>query len=219
VPSRIFSRACCTPSPDTSRVLALAGDLVDFVDVDDARLGLLDVVVGRLDELEEDVLDVLTHIAGLGEGGGVGDGEGHVEQAGQGLGQQRLAAAGGAEQEDVGLGQLDVGVGVAPDLHPLVVVVDRHREDLLGLVLADHVVVEELVDLPGLGELVEVDLGGLGQLLLDDLVAQVDALVADVHAGAGDQLLHLLLRFPAEGALQKVSTVSELGHPLPPSLS
>src|SRR5439155_17516246 len=34
------------------RVLALAGDLVDLVDVDDARLGLLDVVVGGLDELE-----------------------------------------------------------------------------------------------------------------------------------------------------------------------
>ena len=83
------------------RVLALAGDLVDLVDVDDPRLGLLDVVVGGLDQLEEDVLDVLAHVARLGESGGVGDGEGHVEHPGQGLGQQRLAAAGGAEQEDV----------------------------------------------------------------------------------------------------------------------
>ena len=90
------------------RVLALAGDLVDLVDVDDPGLGLLDVVVGGLDQLEEDVLDVLADVAGLGEGGGVGDGEGHVEHAGQRLGQQRLAAAGGAEQQDVGLGQLDV---------------------------------------------------------------------------------------------------------------
>src|SRR5690606_30754112 len=48
------------------RVLALAGDLVDLVDVDDAGLGLLDVVVGRLDELEQDVLDVLADVAGLG---------------------------------------------------------------------------------------------------------------------------------------------------------
>src|SRR5439155_14883 len=44
------------------RVLRLAGDLVDLVDVDDAGLGLLDVVVGGLDELEEDVLDVFAHI-------------------------------------------------------------------------------------------------------------------------------------------------------------
>jgi hypothetical protein len=38
-----------------------------------------------------------------------------------------------------------------PDLHPLVVVVDGDGEDLLGDVLADDVVVEELEDLPGLG--------------------------------------------------------------------
>ena len=57
------------------RVLALAGDLVDLVDVDDAGLGLLDVVVGGLDQLEQDVLDVLADVAGLGQRGGVGDGE------------------------------------------------------------------------------------------------------------------------------------------------
>ena len=93
------------------RVLALAGDLVDLVDVDDAGLGLLHVEVGGLDQLEEDVLDVLADVAGLGERGGVGDGERHVEQAGQRLGEVRLAAAGGAEQQDVALRQLDL---VAP---------------------------------------------------------------------------------------------------------
>ena len=96
------------------RVLGLAGDLVDLVDVDDAGLGLLDVVVGGLDQLEEDVLDVLADVAGLGERGGVGDGERHVEHAGQRLGQERLAAAGGADQQDVRLGQLDVVAGAAP---------------------------------------------------------------------------------------------------------
>ena len=45
-----------------------------------ALLRPLDVAVGRLDELEEDVLHVLVHVAGLGQGGGVDDGEGHVEQ-------------------------------------------------------------------------------------------------------------------------------------------
>src|SRR6266568_1493332 len=48
------------------RVLALASDLVDLVDVDDPGLGLLHVVVGGLDQLEQDVLDVLTDISGFG---------------------------------------------------------------------------------------------------------------------------------------------------------
>ena len=79
------------------RVLALAGDLVDLVDVDDPGLGLLDVVVGGLDQLEQDVLDVLADVAGLGERGGVGDRERHVEHPGQGLGEVGLAAAGRAD--------------------------------------------------------------------------------------------------------------------------
>ena len=112
VPSRIFSSACCTPSPETSRVIdgfsRLAGDLVDLVDVDDAGLGALDVVVGGLDQLEQDVLDVLADVAGLGERGGVGDRERDVEHPGQRLRQVGLAAAGGADEQDVGLGQLDV---------------------------------------------------------------------------------------------------------------
>ena len=89
------------------RVLALASDLVDLVDVDDAGLGLLDVVVGGLDQLEQDVLDVLADVAGLGQRGGVGDGERDVEHLGERLRQQRLAAAGRAEQQDVALLQLD----------------------------------------------------------------------------------------------------------------
>ena len=45
------------------RVVGLARDLVDLVDVDDAGLGALDVEVGRLDELEQDVLDVFADVA------------------------------------------------------------------------------------------------------------------------------------------------------------
>ncbi len=145
------------------RVLALAGDLVDLVDVDDPGLGLLDVVVGGLDQLEEDVLDVLADVAGLGERGGIGDGERHVEHPGQRLRQQRLAAAGRAQQHDVRLGQLDVVVVRGAELHALVVVVDGDRQDLLGVVLPDDVVVQELVDLTRLRELVEAQLRGLGR--------------------------------------------------------
>src|SRR3990172_3993512 len=58
------------------RVLALARDLVDLVDVDDAPLRTLDVVVRVLQQVQDDVLDVLAHVARLGQRGGVGDREG-----------------------------------------------------------------------------------------------------------------------------------------------
>ena len=163
------------------RVVGLRADLVDLVDVDDAGLRLLDVVVALLQQLLDDVLDVLADVARLGERRGVGDREGHVQQPRQRLGQQRLAAAGRADQQDVALGELDlVALALAAArLQPLVVVVDRDREHLLGAVLADHVLVEDVLDLVRLGQL----LAGLRRLLLEllanDVVAQLDAFVAD----------------------------------------
>ena len=102
------------------------------------------------------------------------------------------------------------------DLDPLVVVVDGDGHDLLRLVLPDDVLVEERVDLGRLRELVELQLCGVGELLLDDLVTEVDALVADVDARARDQLLDLLLALAAERALQQVR-LAELRHPPEPS--
>src|SRR5439155_732420 len=88
------------------RVVALASDLVDLVDVDDAALCAVEVEVGGLDETEEDVLDVLADVAGLGEAGRVGDRERHVEDARERLREKRLAATGRADEQDVRLAAL-----------------------------------------------------------------------------------------------------------------
>ena len=165
------------------RIVGLAADLVDFVDIDDAALGPLDIVVGGLQQLEDDVLDVFADITGFGQGGGVGHGEGHVQDARQGLGQQGLAAAGGADQHDVGLGQLDIAV-LAGRIDALVVVVDGDREHLLGVALADDIIVQHLEDLlRGRHALLGLHEGGL-VLLPDDLHAEFDAFVADEHGRA-----------------------------------
>ena len=87
-------------------VLGLAGDLVNLVHVDDAHLRALNVAIGGVDKLEQDVLNVLANVASLGERGGVGDGKRHLEDAGERLGQQRLTGTGGAEQQNIGLGEL-----------------------------------------------------------------------------------------------------------------
>jgi hypothetical protein len=80
------------------------------------------------------------------------------------------------------------------------VVVDRYGEGALGSLLADDVLVQDLPDLLGLWEVLELESWGCGELLIDDLVTEVDALVADVDAGTGDQFLDLALRLPAEAA-------------------
>jgi len=187
-------------------VLCLASDLVDLVDVDDPTLGRLAIALGRLVEAEEDVLHVLSHVASLGEGGRVDDGERHLELASEGLREQRLAGSRRSDQEDIRLGQLHVrprASGLVLD--PPVVVVHGNRELLLGRLLTDHVLVEVGLDLVRLGEDVLAGLGLVNPVLGDDVEAHLDALVADVDCGPGDELAHLMLALATEAAAQHVT--------------
>src|SRR5205823_6034144 len=133
----------------------------------------------------------------------IGDRERNVELLGQGLCEQRLAGPGRADQQDVALLELDLGL-LAAQADALVVVVDRHGERPLGVLLADHVAVELLNDRPWWRIL-----GSLGRLFLrQDVIAQSHALVADEDAGSADELSYLAPLLSAEGAV-------ELFHPAP----
>ena len=193
------------------RVVRLPRDLVHLVDVDDPGLGLLDVEVRGLDQLEENVLDVLADVAGLGQRGGVGDRERHVEDARERLREQRLPATRRPEQQDVRLLELDLPL-VLPHADALVVVVDGDGERPFRFLLRDDVVVQHRVDVARPRKVVEVELGRSRQLLVDDLVAEIDALVADVDAGPGDELLDLPLTLAAEAAEKLLITFARSGH-------
>ena len=202
-------------------VVRLAPDLVDLVDVNDADLGALHVVIRVLEQAQDDVFHVLADVAGLGQRRGVGDAEGHVENLRQRAGQERLARTGGADEQDVALFDLHVRQrvhrqGTAP-VRPaallgdaLVVVMNRHREHLLGHVLADHVPVQLRADFLRLGHADDRRLPPrvVVQLLVEDVLADVDATVADVDAGTGDELAHLGVAFATEGTHREVGSAS-----------
>ena len=188
-----------------ARVVALARDLVDLVDVDNAALRPLDVVVAVLQQLADDVLDILAHIARFGQRGGIGHHERHIELARQGLRQERLARAGGADQEDVALGEFDIVLArMLLVAQALVMVVDRHRQGALGLLLADHIAVQIGLDIGGGGQVCAARLVCIerGLLVADDFVAQVNALIADEHRRPGDQFLDFMLALAAKRAIQ-----------------
>ncbi len=88
----------------------------------------------------------------------------------------------------------------------------RRRRGPSSPVLADDVVVEEALDLgrrrerDGRAALVAL------RLLRDDVVAEPDALVADVDGRPGDELANLALALPAEGAAQVSVVVLFAAH-------
>src|SRR5690606_13827483 len=162
-----------------ARVLRLAGDLVDLVDVDDPALALGQVEVRGLEQTDQDVLDVFTDVAGLGQHRRVRDRERDLEDARERLGEERLPRTGRPDQQDVRLLERDV-VEHTLMVDALVVIVDRDGEGLLRLVLADHVLIEDLLDLARRGDARD-RVGGIPLLLFgQDRVAKRDALVAAV---------------------------------------
>ena len=191
--------------PGNGDVFSLAGDLVDFVDVDDAPLGQVDVVIGVLNQPQQDVFHVLAHISGLRQTGGVADGEGHVQNLGQGLGQIRLAAARGAQHHDVGFLQFHVRLGGGLHvLDALVVVVYRHAQGLLGLVLAHYVLIQNFLDFLGTLDFHVPPLGYAVHVVGDDLLAEQHAFVADVGVGPGHDAAHLVLGLSAERTFHRL---------------
>ena len=97
-------------------------------------------------------------------------------------------------------------------------IVDRDREDALGAHLPDDIIVEHLVDFRrSRNAIARLDERGLG-FLADDVVAQLDAFIADEHGRPGDELPHLVLRFAAEAAVERalaVAAAGKLGHKVP----
>ena len=194
--------------PGDGGVLALPGDLVDLVHVDDALFRPLHVKIRRLDQPQEDVLHILAHVSGLGEGGGVGDGEGDVQDLRQGLGKQGLAGARGPDEQDVAL--LELHVAALPVVKALIVVVHRHGQGLFGGLLPDDVLVHILLDGLGRGDhLGEQLVGGvLIEAVLQDVVALLHAFVADIDPRPGDDPPDLLRPSAAEGAFHFLFVVS-----------
>ena len=182
-----------------------ARDFVDLVNIDDAAFGARDIAVSRLNQTQQDILHILAHIAGFGEGGGVGDNQRHIQDARQGLRQQGFAAASGTDQQDIALFQLDIGTRVG-GLNALVVVVDRHAENTLGVALADDIFVQALGDLARrqleLEPVFASRFGFGGGFFFQQVVADFHAEIADEDwLGTGDEAINLFGGSGAEGAL------------------
>ena len=81
----------------------------------------------------------------------------------------------------------------------LVVVIHSDRQNPFGVLLANHILVKGIFNFVRLWNLGNFTIG-LGALILlgDDVVAQLNALIADVNRGPGDELLHLALALTAK---------------------
>src|ERR1035438_6704156 len=93
-------------------------------------------------------------------------------------------------------------------MEALVVVVNRDGQHLLRMVLADHIIVENLADfLRHRNAVARFHQRGV-LLLLEDVLAQLNAFVANEHGRTGNKLAHLLLALAAERAVERILRIA-----------
>jgi hypothetical protein len=105
---------------------------------------------------------------------------------------------------------------------PLVMVIDRDGQDFFGFVLANHVIIEKFLDFAGLQHAVRGGarrasaraFSGFGtgrglagstaveEFFVEDLVAEIDAFIANVDSRPGNQLADLLLGLATKRTLE-----------------
>ena len=128
------------------RILRLTGDLVDFIDKNDASLSLRDIIVTVLQQARKQGFNIFAHVARLGKCRSIHDGKGHLEHLSDRTCQQRLTRTGRTYQQDIRL--LDLHLVLVLRLQQaLIVVIYRYRQVFLGFLLSDNIQVEELLDI------------------------------------------------------------------------
>src|SRR5260370_2066000 len=87
------------------------------------------------------------------------------------------------------------------------------------MVLADHIIVENLADFLRRRNAVARFHQRRLVLLADDVLAQLNAFVANEHGRTGNQLAHLVLVLAAERAVERILRIAAgaLAHPCFPS--
>ena len=166
-----------------------------------------------MQQLLDDILHILADIAGFGQRGRVGDGEGYVQQSGESFRQQGLAAAGWSYQQDVALAEFHVlAAPLLAVAKSLVMVINGYGKHLFGALLADDILVEYGVDLLGYREMLARRFAvTFLDFLANYVIAKVHALVTDKHRRTGYQLAHLVLALAAEGAIKQLAAVGGVG--------
>ena len=89
---------------------------------------------------------------------------------------------------------------------------NRDRQHTLGVFLANHIIIQNLADFLGRRH----PIAGLHKMRLvlftDDIHAKLNAFIANEYRGPSDKFADLMLRLPAEGAVEGILGIAGLAH-------
>ena len=123
----------------------LLRDLINLIYEDNAFFRPLHVVVRGGEQFGNHAFNIVSDVSRLRQAGRVRNGKRHIQKPCEGLHQIGFSGTGGPDHEDVGLFNLNIVHGVCR--YTLIVIINRHGNDLFRLLLTDHVLVQAGLDL------------------------------------------------------------------------
>ena len=184
-------------------VLALSCNLIDLVDINNAALRLFDVVIGVLNKFQENIFNVLADVARLRERRCIARRKRHVQNFSEGTREKRFTASRRSQKQNIALFDFHIVLVLSrrKRIDTLIMIVHRHGENLLRLILPDNILIEFRFDFGGFFEF-----DGFYRLgrrhFLQHIVAEPHTLIANKNpVGTGNQFFGFCLLFSAEGTI------------------
>ena len=188
-------------------VIRFARNFVDFIDVNNANLGLFNIVIALLQQFLDNILDVFTNISCFGECRGVCYGERHIQEASQGFSEQSLAAASRANQQDVTLAEFNILPTLAVT-QTFVMVIDSDSQNFFRALLTDDIVVEDIFDFVRYRQMILLGAAAIFlHLFTDDIVAKINTFIANKYRWPSNQFADFVLALATEGAVQQLAAI------------
>ena len=126
------------------RVVSFTGNLVYFVDKDNALLCFGYIVIGHLKQTGQNAFDIFAYIPCLCQHGCIHYCKWNMQQLGDGTCQKCFTGSGAAHHDNVRL--LDFHIIATVFLQQaFIVVIHRYGKKAFGIVLANHILVEEIL--------------------------------------------------------------------------
>ena len=164
-------------------VFTLAGNLIHFINVDNAPLGSFDIKVGGLQQSNKNVFYVVANITRLCQGGCIGNSKRNIQDLCKSLCKKRLAGSGRTNQQNIALLQLHIRIARKEDA--LIVVIHRNSQSNLCIVLTDDITIHIVFDFHGCGQMIGLDVFLFA--LLQKVATGLHAVTANAHILTGNE--------------------------------
>ena len=126
-------------------ILRFSCDLVDLININDTMLCFLDIIICCLNNLQQNILHVLADISRFRQCCRICDRKRYIQKLRQCLCEQCFTGTGRTKHQDITFLQFYIQIFSCKD--SLVMIVNSNRKCFFGLILSDHIIIQECLNL------------------------------------------------------------------------